>query len=1106
VAETWICPACGGPNPDGTRFCGHCGQPRSDAAASETGSAAGGHDEAVSSAPPPDERRLVTVLFADISGFTSLAEQLDADPLHEIIAPVVSRLAAVAERYGGFVAKFAGDALLVVFGAPIAQEDHAVRSLVVALEMRDELAASVAALPPQARDLQLHIGVNSGWVVAGMFGAETTEYSVLGEAVNLAQRLESAAPPGEIYVGESTAQLTRGEFELAPLGMLELKGMTKSVRAWQLVAPLTVGGGVPGWGHADRFVGREDELKAASRVFESLLGGRGGALAVIGEPGVGKSRFVEELRRRYPEVRWLDLRCVSYMASVPYGPFVDVVRREFGILRTESSLAGATRIAQGLAGTSLDWASSYFSRLAGVSDEALDEHADIAPAAFRATLHQAFKDWVVALAGAQPVMVLLEDVHWADASTVELAGELATLTGEAAVAVCLTGRPEAEPVAATILPGRSDADQTWVRLSPLTGDEVGSLLELMLGQSAPHDLVEVFAERTGGNPFFMEEMVRSFLDSGVLERRETWTLRSDWKATVPANVEGVLAARIDRLPRPAATVLQIAAVIGRRVQVALLQALAPGGADIEPALRHLVQQAFLEWVPPGPEEAVTFRHALTLEVAYLRQIRRRRQELHRKVAEVGERLYGSGDDVIDFLAGHLYRAEAVPQAIDYLLRAGERAKRLFANREAIDHLTRALELVALLDDDGAARRRELELRAALASPLIAVEGHGSEEVGKLCIRVKELCRELGVQRELFPILFALVGFHLMRGELRLAADAGKSLLSVAEASGERSLALVSSFTHGFTLYCRGDVPAARTHFQHGVDLYRPQRDGSLRFEYAFDPGIACHRALSLVLWLAGNADGAVEEMDVALRLSDEQPHPYGRAAVLLYAAILRQYRGEPTLVLSYAQEAAVVSAENGFPLWSMWAKVLCRWALLQQLDAGLPEQAGRHLAEMIEAVDDYERAGFTLFLPYWLGLLAEAYADAGRVGEGVACITRALSVAERSGERVWEAELHRIRGRLLVALSGDVAEAERSLRWSVAVADRQGLRSLQLRAIVSLVELLVAEGRTDQARHALEQAMSPCTPGRDSRELCEARRLLVEVRGQAAAHPEEPCG
>jgi class 3 adenylate cyclase/tetratricopeptide (TPR) repeat protein len=1100
AADSWICAGCGGSNPGGTPFCGHCG--RRAGAASDTPGPSGERRDGVSSEPPPEERRLVTALFADLSGFTALAEQLDADQLHEIIAPIVSRLAAVAERYGGFVAKFAGDALLVIFGAPVAQEDHAVRSLVVALEMRDELATLVPRLRPQGQSLQVHIGVNSGWVVAGMFGAETSEYSVLGDAVNLAQRLESVAPPGEIYVGESTAQLTRGQFELAPLGMLELKGMARPVRGWQLVGPLTISSGAPMWVGTGRFVGRELALTAAVPTLESLVGGRGGALAVIGEPGVGKSRFVDELRRRYPKVRWLDLRCVSYMTSVPYGPFVDLIRREFGVVRTESSLAAAARIAQLLEGTSLEWASPSFARLAGVSDEAIEEQVQMGPAAVRAALHQAFTDWILALTRAQPVGVLLEDVHWADASTLELAGELARLTDESAVALCLTGRPEGETVAVSILEGRSRRGETWIRLEPLSSDEVGTLLERMLGQPAPDELIRVIAERTGGNPFFVEEMVRSFLDSGVLERRETWRLRPDWKAiSLPPNVEGVLAARIDRLPRPAATVLQIAAVVGRRVQVALLEALAPNGAEIDHALRHLVEQAFLEWLPPDPEQAVAFRHALTLEVAYLRQIRRRRQQLHRKVAEASERLYGAGDDVIDFLAGHLYRAEAVPQAIDYLLRAGERAKRLFANQEAIDHLTRGLELLPLLDDREAARR-ELELQAALASPLIAVKGHGSEEVGALCARVKELCQQIGNRRELFPILFALGGFHLMRGELQLAADAGTSLMSVAEASNDRSLVLVSSFAQGFTLYCRGDIHAARTHLQQGVDLYRPQLDASLRFEYAFDPGIGCHRALGLVLWLAGFPDAAVEQSTIALRVSEEQPHPYGRTAVLLYAAILHQYRREPTLLLSYADQAAALSGEHGFPLWSMWARILRRWAVMQHRPGTSPQEAGIRLADLIEAVDDYEQAGFTLFLPYWLGLLGEAYGQANRVGEGVACITRGLSVAERSGERVWEAELHRIRGELLLALSGDVGEAERNFRWSMAVANRQGARSLQLRAAVSLAQLLLAESRADEARQALEEAMSGFTEGNETPDLRDAQHVLAELAGKADEHPQ----
>ena len=1103
-ADAWTCPGCHGLNPGATRFCGHCGQPVP-GGGSETGPTSKPAGDERKSEVRPEERRLVTAVFADISGFTTLAEQLDAEPLHEIIAPIVSRLAAVAERYGGFVAKFAGDALLVVFGAPVAQEDHAVRGLLMSLDMRQELATSVRQLPPQARGLQLHVGVNSGWVVAGMFGGETADYSVLGDAVNLAQRLQSVAPPGEIYVGERTAQLARGQFELVALGELHLKGMTRPVRAWQLVGAVKVGHGLPTWAGADRFVGREPEMARAGRVLELLTGGHGAAFAVVGEPGIGKSRFIQELRRAYRQVRWLDSHCLSYMTSVAYGPFVDLVRREFGISPSESSLGGAARIAESLAANGLSRAYPYFAHLAGVSDAGIDEHGgELSPAAFRAGLHRAFADWATALARTKPVVLILEDVHWADASTLELIAELARLTEELPITVCLTGRPEAEAVIGSIMQSRRRGSDAWIRLEALGKGDLRALLERMLGEDAPDDLVRIIAERTDGNPFFAEEMVRSLLDAGALERREAWQLRPDWDAaSVPPNIEGLLAARMDRLPRPAATLLGVAAVIGRRIQVPLLAALAPAGTETDLALRHLVEQAFLEWLPSDPEEAVAFRHVLTLEVAYLRQIRRRRQELHRRVAEVGESLYGSGDDVIDFLAGHLYRAEALPQAINYLLRAGERAKRLFANHEALDHFIRGLELVPLLEDPSEQRLRELELQSALANPLIAVKGHGSDEVGALCARVKELCQQIGNRPELFPTLLALVGFHLMRGEFGHAADAGTSLMSVAETSGQRALLLVGDFAHGLTLYCRGDLGAARRHLEHGVELYHPAEDASLRFEYVFDPGIGCHRALSLVLWLAGEPDAAVEQSETALRLAREQPHPYGLVAVLLYAAILRHYRREPAVALRYAEEAVALSAEHGFPLWSMWGKILRDSALIENPANASPEELTRRVAQLRDDVNGYEQAGLTLFLPYWLGLLSAAYARAGRVGEGVACLSRALFVAERSGEKVWEPELHRIRGELFVDLYGDVGEAERSFRWGMAVADQQGARSLGLRTAVSLARLLGGEGRHDEARQVLEESIAWFTEGLDTADLREAHRLLFEFSGNPGERPME---
>ena len=615
----WGCPACSSANPEGTRFCGHCGAKAPEAASAE-------------------ERRLVTALFADISGFTPLAERLDPEELLEVIDPVVSALSSVVGRYDGFVEKFAGDALLALFGAPVSHDDDAARALRVALEMHAELERMKDELPEDARGLTLHVGVNSGHGIARIIGSEArTDYAVLGDAVILAQRLESAAPPGETYVSETTLRLAEHLFELEPVGELTLKGKSEPVRAWRLLGErkfATRSG-------RSHMVGRDRELAALDEALAA-----GGVVTVTGEPGVGKSRLLAEARHRAAGA-WLQARCLSYGAALPYWPFAE-------LLRNEDGPAG----------------DPFVSQLLGHGGSELE------PEAFRRGLHDSIARWLEDLA---PVVLALEDAHWIDAASHALVGELVR---RGSATLVLSARPEAEPVFAELAPTR-----TRIVLTPLDERGVEELLAAELGAAPPPGLAAFIGARTTGNPFFVQELVRALQESGTLAEADgRWHIRAGWDAReLPPTIEEVLSGRMDSLSRGAASTLQAASVIGRRAPRALVAAV---GGDLG-MIPELVAGGFLD----GSGETLVFHHALVQDVAYARLLRKQRRDLHRRVAEHAEELYGAGDETIDLLARHLYLGGGGPKAVKYLLRAAARARRLYANEEAILHLTRCAELV-----------------------------------------------------------------------------------------------------------------------------------------------------------------------------------------------------------------------------------------------------------------------------------------------------------------------------------------------------------------------------------------------------------------------------
>jgi predicted ATPase len=666
------------------------------------------------------------------------------------------------------------------------------------------------------------------------------------------------------------------------------------------------------------------------------------------------------------------------------------------------------------------------------------------------------------------------------------------------VGFLLTGRPEAEAAFALVGTMAEPFPKRSITLGPLDEGGIRALVDGVLGGAAPPQLVAAVAERTGGNPFFAEETVRSLVDAGTVRRNGSWYLEGGWDAaSVPPTIEGVLSARIDLLPSTASKVLQTASVIGLVVRRPLLQAVGTDVLDLDAAVERLVESAFLDPFRLDGDEALAFHHPLVLEVAYSRAVRRRRRELHRRVAEATEALYGAGDDMIDFLAGHLYLAEAGEKAVEYLLRAGERSKRLFANDEAVLHLTRGLVLLEHLPDTPERARQELRLQAALAPPLIAVRGQGAPEVGRLCERASQLGERVGATPELVPVLFSLVGFHAARGHLRQSSEFGEQLMAVAEELRDPGLVLVASFARGVTLFYRGQLLAARDHLERGIAIYRPEQHSSLALRFVFDPGVGCLRAAALVQWLLGSPDRALASATEALVFARQGSHPYSEAAATVFLAMLHQYRREVRATRAQAEATVALAGEHGFPLWHAYGRILHGWALVEEASSpASPQQAviGQLAADLSGSLTAYEESGSQIFGPYWMALVAEACRRAGKTGEALSLVARGLEVAEVNDERSWEADLWRLRGELLLEIGSERgAEAEENLRQALATAARQGARGLELRAAVSLSRLWRSQGRTKEARETLAGVYGSFVEGHDTDDVRAAATLLDEL-------------
>jgi class 3 adenylate cyclase/tetratricopeptide (TPR) repeat protein len=671
------------------RFCGHCGAPGQSPEAASAAAAFPGLDE---------ERRLVTALFADLSGFSRLATALDPERLAEVIDPILASLAQIVERYEGHVEKFAGDALLALFGAPVAHEDDAVRAQLAALDMHAAAAqwAATPGLPPAG--LPLHIGINSGQVVARTFGSSVRlDYGVLGDAVVLAQRLQASAPAGQTYVGQATHQLTESEFVYESLPPVKVRGRPGPVSAWRLTgaAARIAEGRRRLDGPRRPLVGRADELAAGAAVLSA-----GGILVISGEAGIGKSRLVEALHEQAADrgIRWLASRCPAHGTAQAYSAF------------------------RGLAHQLPSAPQSPLRMLRGEQPPGMPTDPEL----LRATLHRAVLGALQKETQGGPVVLAVEDVHWIDPSSATLAAEIATLATQSLATqsplLLLMTTRDPGPVLDTVLGAIGKNARRELALTPLDPGDIGELARVELGAPADRALLALLSERTGGNALFAVEIVREMRERGELDAtRDVVRLRPEVRAEdVPNSVQGILSARLDLLSAGAAAALKVCAAIGRRVPRDILAALLGSEADqTSGAIEELQARGLLT----AEGDAVAFAHALVQEVAYARLLQRQRRELHGRVADAIIALRGDTDETIDLLARHLALAGAGPEAVAALRRAADRARRLYANDEAHRLLRQASELADELVGEAdaalpAAERAELGLSLAELADLL----------------------------------------------------------------------------------------------------------------------------------------------------------------------------------------------------------------------------------------------------------------------------------------------------------------------------------------------------------------------------------------------------
>jgi class 3 adenylate cyclase/tetratricopeptide (TPR) repeat protein len=1039
------------------------------------------------------ERKTVTALFADIKGSTELMEDLDPEEARAIVDPALRIMVAAVRRYEGYVVQSTGDGIFALFGAPAAYEDHPQRALYAALQMQQQLrehgqrrtAAGVHA--PEAR-----VGVNTGEVVVR--SVETggrVEYTPIGHTANLASRLQALAPIGSIAVSEHTRNLCEGYFELRALGPMAAKGISEAVDVFEVtgLGTLRTHFELSARRGLTKFVGRDRELEQMKHALDLAMGGHGQVVAVMAEAGTGKSRLFHEFKATIPTAcKVFEAYSVSHGKASAWLPVLELLRDYFGIVDADDAASRRDKIraALGELDPALQDDLPYLFGLLGIV-EGPDPIAQMSPQVKCQRTLDAIKRIVLNESLKQPVVVIFEDLHWIDAQSQAPLDLLADSIANTRVLLLVNYRPEYSHE------WTNKSYYSQLRLLPLGSAEGAAMLGTLLGESVElNPLKRLIAERTGGNPFFIEEIVQVLFDEGALVRNGTVKVtRSLSQLRLPPTVQGILASRIDRQPSEHKMLLQTLSVIGRESSLGLLRQVASHpDNELQRTLADLQAREFIYEQRATSGVEYVFKHALTQEVAYNSLLIERRKLLHERAAAAMEALYtGRLDDHLSELGRHYQRSGNTAKAIEYLQRAGTQGVARSAHAEAIGLFTSALELLKGMPETPGRIQQELALQLGLGSALSAIKGLSAPETGLAFQRASDLCRQLGDTPHLFAMLVGLAIFHRLRADFHRACELAQQALAIAELERDAVSLVEASLILGAALLLLGDLAGAQSHLERAIAVPEPEHPPSYHTPY--DPRVVSSCWAALATLHLGYPKQALVKSREALASARKLAHPFTLVGAAELFAEFHQHRGEGEESLALCDEVLRLAAEHGFQQFVALALAGRGCALIQM------NRAEERIALLRDGLSAMRAAGMYQYQTAFLAALGEGCGKARRTAEGLAAVAEGLAAADRTGERVSEAELYRVKGDLLMqatsAAPNAAGEAESCFRQAIDIARHQQAKWWELRATTSLAQLLVTQGRREEARTMLAEIYNWFTEGFDTADLKDAKALLDEL-------------
>jgi len=1057
------CSSCQADNPSEFSFCGACGHPLG----------------ARQAAPPTGERRQLTILFSDVVGSTELADTLELEDYRDLIRTYQQTCVEVVEGCGGFLLQYLGDGVMACFGYPVTYEDSAARAVDAGLSILETISG-----------ISARIGIHTGMAYVGATSSANAPEasSVLGRVPNVAARLQALAKPGEVVISESTRRLVAGGFAIESAGEHRLKGIARPM-------PVSV---VRGRAADQRrfsralsqglapMVGRTGTRDTLEAVWSAVCDGQGQSVAIEGEAGIGKSRLIHELKSICEEQLAIVILCQCWERrhNTAFFPIIDMMNRTLALDPEAPDAEKLARLRRFLEQLEMGDAQNV-ALFAGLLSLPIPDESALAaltPRLQRERSMDAMCEVVLRMARESPLLLIVEDLQWVDPSTLEMLDMLRDQIETHAILAAFTSRDE--------IPWALKPRVTQISLQYLGDEDARGLVRFAAGdRTLPAPVVDAIVSRAGGIPLFLEELARLVVESERSDAPESSLAVQS--VEIPTTLWDLLLARLEQVGA-GSELAQLAATCGQRFSYDLIRAVA--GTDEQALASEVDRFVAMELLIPTGEplgSEFVFRHALLRDAIYGSLVREARQRHHGAIADALMADSSEGSAHPDVVADHLERAGREGDAVPLLLQAGQRASERSANAEAIGLLRRGLELLEHREPGAERLQLELQLRLAIASPLVLTHGYGADEVEQTYSRARELCETAGNAPSLAPVLLGVQFFYMVRARLATALETGQPLVRLAQHEQDPVFELLAMRGRGAVRYYSGDLVGARADLDRAIELYDPEKHAADAARLFMDSGVSCLAHDGMVVWLLGDTAGGLRLADRAIELSDRIGHAFSRVFAHSVAGLAYQLQGDVAEVELLADRAYSIAEEYRFAMALGWALSLRGWVAIQRgdLEKGLP---------LMEGGEGFWHAtGARIISTLWSAQIAEAQGRMGLAEKGLTRLEGTLNEVAKSGEGWCLPELYRVRAELLVqaASAAERGEAEAAARKvldaAIGIARAQSNLGFELRAATSRANLLQASGAGEAGRERLSEVVARFPARAESADLRVARELLA---------------